>query len=49
MANIKECEYPGCPNTFDIDNNEGVVETKFEGGKIHLHYYCCTEHKEEVE
>ena len=46
MANIKECEHSGCTNTFDIDNNEGVIETKFVNNEITTHYYCCVAHKE---
>lgn len=46
MNNIKTCDYPGCSNTFDIDNNEGIIVTKLTNKEVIKHFYCCIAHKE---
>lgn len=46
MSNIKECMHEGCTNTFDIDQNQGVIVTKLEDKELKKKFYCCIEHKE---
>ena len=46
MVDIKECEYEGCSNTFDIDNNEGVIVTEMQEKTVVIHYYCCYAHRD---
>ena len=45
MTDMRECEYPECTVTFDVDKEEGIVTTKIETNKILNHYYCSIAHK----
>jgi len=42
------CDKDGCSNTFNLDNEEGVVITSNNGGVIVSKAYCSTTCRESV-